>query len=146
MTGRTALVTGAAGQDGSYLIERLLTEGYAVHGLVRPGAAYAVGGSPDDGRTGAGTWQRHEVDQGDLAGLGDVIDAVEPDEIYNLAGVSSVARSWAEPERTALVTGEAAVRILRSGMALQDRLGRPVRVLQASSAEMFGYTPNAWGR
>lgn len=134
----TALVTGAAGQDGSYLVERLVADGYAVHGLVRPGTAYAVGGSPDDGRTGAGTWQRHEVDQGDLAGLGDVIDAVEPDEIYNLAGVSSVARSWAEPERTALVTGEAAVRILRSGMALQDRLGRPVRVLQASSAEMFG--------
>jgi GDPmannose 4,6-dehydratase len=134
----TALVTGAAGQDGSYLVERLVADGYAVHGLVRPGAAYSWPVPTTEGAGSTGSLTLHEVDVSDLAGLGGAIDEVEPDEIHNLAGVSSVARSWADPVGTARVTGVAAVEVLTRALALQERTGRQVRVLQASSAEIFG--------
>lgn len=134
----TALVTGAAGQDGSYLVERLVADGYAVHGLVRPGAAYSWPVPTTEGPGSTGSLTLHEVDVADLAGLGGAIDEVEPDEIHNLAAVSSVARSWADPVGTARVTGVAAVEVLTRALALQERTGRQVRVLQASSAEIFG--------
>lgn len=134
----TALVTGAAGQDGSYLVERLVADGYAVHGLVRPGTAYSWPVPTTEGPGSTGSLTLHEVDVADLAGLGGAIDEVEPDEIHNLAAVSSVARSWADPVGTARVTGVAAVEVLTRALALQERTGRQVRVLQASSAEIFG--------
>lgn len=128
-----ALVTGACGQDGSYLLDRLLAEGYAVCALVRPADAPALA-------TRGGAVECVEVDLADRARLAEVVSQVDPDEIYNLGGVSSVAQSWQEPELTAEVCGLAALTLLHAAHELDERRGpqRPVRFLQASSAEIFG--------
>lgn len=128
-----ALVTGASGQDGSYLLDRLVAEGYAVCALVRPADTAALSGRGDAVTT-------LEADLADRAALARVVAQVDPDEIYNLGGVSSVAQSWQEPELTAEVTGLAALTLLHAASDLAERRGpqRPVRVLQASSAEVFG--------
>jgi GDPmannose 4,6-dehydratase len=122
----TALITGVSGQDGSYLAERLLADGVEVHSLSLPDDA------PVDGV------HAHLGDVADVEGTRAVLLEVAPDEVYNLAAVSSVARSWAEPELTARVNGLAAVGLLESARQLQERAGRPVRFVQASSAEIFG--------
>lgn len=125
-----ALVTGAAGQDGSYLVERLLAEGHEVHGLVRR--------EDLDGPLPEGVVV-HEVDlDTEPADLAALVDRVGPDELYNLGGISSVARSWEDPVLTTRVNGLAALTLMDAARRLQDRRGREVRVLQPSSAEMFG--------
>ncbi len=122
----SALITGVSGQDGSYLAERLLADGVEVHAVSLPDDA------PVDGvRTHAG-------DVADVEGTRALVLEVAPDEIYNLAAVSSVAQSWDQPELTARVNGLAAVGLLESARRLQEREGRPVRFVQASSAEIFG--------
>ncbi len=121
-----ALVTGVSGQDGSYLAEQLLAEGVTVHALSLPGDP------PVDGV------HAHVGDVADVAATRALLMELAPDEIYNLAAVSSVARSWAEPERTARVNGLAAAGLLGSAYELQERTGRAVRFVQASSAEIFG--------
>jgi GDPmannose 4,6-dehydratase len=128
-----ALVTGVTGQDGSYLAERLLSEGVTVHGVVRPGDT--TGSAPPAGV------HAHPVDLTDRAGLRALVRGVAPDEVYHLAGVSSVAQSWAEPEHTAEVTGLAVATLLDAALAAQETSGRAVRFVQASSAEIFG-TPD----
>jgi len=129
MTGAgRAFVTGIGGQDGGYLAERLVAEGVEVHAL-----AHDAEPLPD--RPGV------ELHPGDVTRTDDVRRLVldlAPEEIYNLAAVSSVARSWEEPDLTAAVNGAAAVGVLDAAYRLQERSGRPVRVLQASSAEIFG--------
>jgi GDPmannose 4,6-dehydratase len=122
----TALITGVSGQDGSYLAERLLADGVEVHALALPQD------SPVDGV------HTHAGDVADVEATRALLLDVAPDEVYNLAAVSSVARSWEEPDRTARVNGLAAVGLLDSAYRVQERTGRPVRVLQASSAEIFG--------
>ena len=122
----SALITGVSGQDGGYLAERLLADGVEVH------AVSLADDAPVDGvRT-------HRGDVADVEGTRALVLEVAPDEIYNLAAVSSVARSWDEPELTARVNGLAAVGLLESARLLQARTGRPVRFVQASSAEIFG--------
>ena len=129
----TTFVTGITGQDGTYLVERLLDEGVQVHGLVRPG----------DGAV-ADLQQRHpgvvlhEGDLGDLDRLAGVVEEVAPDEIVNLAGISSVALSWQEPVLTARLSGLAVAALLEAAYRVQEATGRPVRFLQASSSEIFG--------
>ncbi|MFI2103217.1 GDP-mannose 4,6-dehydratase [Isoptericola sp. NPDC019693] len=127
-----ALVTGVAGQDGSYLAERLVAEGATVHGLVREGEHPA--GLPGEVRL-------HTGDLGDAEGLAALVRRTAPDEVYNLGGISSVAYSWQHPVETAAVTGLGAVALYEAAWRLQEEAGRPVRVLQASSAEIFG-TPD----
>jgi GDPmannose 4,6-dehydratase len=122
----TVLVTGITGQDGGYLAERLVAEGCAVHGLVHAGDAHV---EQLLARTPA--VQLHEGDLTDAASLEGVVAQVQPDEVYNLAGVSSVARSWEEPVLTADVTALGVARLLAA-------LPPTTRVVQASSAEMFG--------
>jgi GDPmannose 4,6-dehydratase len=124
--GTSALITGVGGQDGSYLAERLLAEGVEVHALVLPDDV------PADGV------HAHVGDVADVEATRSLLLEVAPDEVYNLAGVSSVARSWDEPDRTARVNGLAAVGLLESAYRHQERTGRPVRFVQASSAEIFG--------
>lgn len=124
-----ALVTGVTGQDGSYLAERLLGEGWQVHGLVRASVDPDEHPLPDGVRAHRGDLR----DPGLWPGL---LDAVRPDVVYHLAGLTSVGRSWAEPLATAETTGLAAVR-LQVAVEEAGRAGREVRLLQASSAEMF---------
>jgi GDPmannose 4,6-dehydratase len=123
-----AFVTGIGGQDGSYLAERLLGEGVEVHGL-----AHADEPPPD--RPGV------ELHTGDVTRVEEVrslLLELAPDEIYNLAAISSVAQSWAQPDLTAAVNGAAAVGLLESALQVQQRTGRRVGFVQASSAEIFG--------
>ncbi len=127
-----AFITGITGQDGGYLAEQLLAEGSTVHGMVRdPGEVEQVE------RAYPGV-HVHVADLTDAAAVAGLLGRVEPDEIYNLAGISSVARSWQEPLATGQVSGLAAAGLRQAGWELSERLGRPVRVVQASSAEIFG--------
>lgn len=127
------LVTGITGQDGSYLAERLLDEGAEVHGLVRHDdtAAHALAQTHPDVHL-------HPGDLADHESLAALVREVEPDEVYNLAGISSVAYSWEHPVLTAELSGVAAAVILQAALELQERTGRRVACVQASSAEIFG--------
>lgn len=132
MTAVRALVTGATGQDGSYLVEQLLAEGTEVHAMVRT-AESATSALPSG-------VHRHAGDLTDADSLRAVVDAVEPTELYNLAGLSSVALSWEEPALTAQVSGLAVGHLLKAAHDLQEQTGRPVHFVQASSAEIFADT------
>ena len=123
-----AFITGINGQDGSYLAERLLGEDVEVHAL-----AHDAEPLPDVPGV--------ELHLGDLTAVREVralLLDLAPDEVYNLAAVSSVARSWHEPDLTSLVNGTAAAALLESALQVQEKQGRPVRFVQASSAEIFG--------
>jgi GDPmannose 4,6-dehydratase len=128
----TALITGVSGQDGGYLAERLLAEGARVHGLVRSAedAAPVVAALPG--------LSLHVGDLNEVDSVTRLIRRLAPDEIYNLAGISSVAQSWAEPIATGRVSGLAAAGLLQAAWEFGESTGRKVRVVQASSAEIFG--------
>jgi len=137
MTMPTAFITGITGQDGGYLAEQLLAQGSSVHGLVRSAAEVAPTVAAYSGVL------LHVADLTDTAAVAGLLAEIAPDEIYNLAGISSVARSWQEPVATGLVSGLAAAGVLQSAFELSERTGRRVAVLQASSAEIFG-NPGVW--
>ncbi len=135
-----ALITGITGQDGSYLSEHLLAQGYEVYGLIRgqanPKRSVIERTLPDV-----------RIVDGDLldqASLINVVQKVQPDEIYNLAAISFVALSWNQPELTGEITGLGALRMLEairlSGGASPSRAksAQGVKFYQASSSEMFG--------
>ena len=123
-----AFVTGIGGQDGSYLAERLLAEGVEVHAL-----AHTAELPPDVPGV-----ELHPGDLTAVEGVRALLLDLAPDEVYNLAALSSVARSWAEPDLTARVNGLAAAALMESALLAQEKSGRPVRFVQASSAEIFG--------
>lgn len=123
-----ALVTGIAGQDGFYLSRLLADHGFTVHGLVAPQTV------PD---ALLETVIVHEADLADPGSAADVLRTVSPDHVYHLAGVSSVAASWADPVGTMAVNATATVALLEAAWQLTE-LDRPVRFVQASSGEMFG--------
>jgi len=129
-----AFVTGITGQDGGYLAEQLLAEGTEVHGMVRPGDDEAA----HDLRVRTPGVVLHQSDLGDADRLSQLILDLRPDEIYNFAGISSVAYSWQEPVLTAQLSGVAAAVVLGVAWRLQEDTGRRVACFQPSSAEMFG--------
>jgi GDPmannose 4,6-dehydratase len=130
MSVRRALITGITGQDGSYLAEFLLEQGYEVHGMVR--------------RSSTEKFERVEhirdrlvLHQGDLLdqrSLVDALRAARPQEIYNLAAMSYVAASWVQPTLTAEFSGVGVTRLLE---AMREACPE-ARFYQASSSEMFG--------
>ena len=127
---KRALVTGITGQDGSYLAELLLEQGYEVHGMVR--------------RSSTEKFDRIEhlrdrifLHQGDLLDPRSLVDALrdsKPDEIYNLAAMSFVATSWVQPTLTAEFSGIGVTRLLEA----MREVCPEARFYQASSSEMFG--------
>jgi GDPmannose 4,6-dehydratase len=130
LSSKKALVTGITGQDGSYLAELLLEKGYEVHGLVRRSSSF-------------NTWRIDHVRNRLILHYGDLVDqnslmrtldAVKPDELYNLASQSHVKVSFEMPEYTGNVTGIGVLRVLD---AIRE-LGLGTRVYQAGSSEMFG--------
>ena len=127
---KTALITGITGQDGSYLAELLLEKGYRVVGMVRRA-------STENFERIAHIRDRVDLRQADLLdqlSLIDVLRAVEPDEIYNLAAQSFVPTSWQQPVLTAEFDAVGVTRLLEA-----VRLVAPgARFYQASSSEMFG--------
>jgi GDPmannose 4,6-dehydratase len=129
---RRSLITGANGQDGTYLVERLLQEGHEVHGMCHSDEGARRLRAEHPGVTA------HVADLGDPQAIRELVDATEPTNIYNLAGNTSVARSWEYPAEAAEVLGVGPVRLLEAAWKLSQRTGREVRMLQASSAEIFG--------
>ncbi len=130
---RRVLVTGITGQDGGYLTEQLLAEGCEVHGFVLdrdPAVAGFAAAHP--------SVVLHAGDLADSAGVAALVHDVEPDELYNFAGISSVAFSWEHPVLTAELSGVAAAVLFRAALEVQERTGRRVSCVQASSAEIFG--------
>ncbi|RLV47643.1 GDP-mannose 4,6-dehydratase [Nocardioides mangrovicus] len=128
-----SFVTGVTGQDGSYLAEQLLAEGVEVHGLVHSAAAAEA-----DEHVPSADVIVHEGDLADPARMRELMLQIQPDTVYNLAGISSVAFSWREPGLTARLSGVAALELMESALDVQTRTGQEVRFVQAASAEIFG--------
>ncbi|HLH09757.1 MAG TPA: GDP-mannose 4,6-dehydratase [Terriglobales bacterium] len=127
---RRALITGITGQDGSYLAELLLRNGYKVCGLVRRSSStnYDRLGSLRD---------QVELIPGDLLDSSSLISAIqisEPDEVYNLAAQSFVPTSWNQPVLTGEFTALGVTRMLEAIRTVNPK----IRFYQASSSEMFG--------
>ena len=129
---RKALITGITGQDGHHLTKLLLGKGYEVHGLVN-----GQRNSREEGFVKLFPEAKlYRGDLTDFSSLLQVIDSVQPDEIYNLGAISFVGLSFQQPELTANITGLGTLRLLeairKSGQA------EKIRFYQASSSEMFG--------
>lgn len=130
MSGKTAIITGITGQDGSYLAELLLEKGYRVVGVVRRS-------STENFSRIEHIRDRLELEQADLLdqySLIDIVARAKPDEVYNLAAMSFVPISWSQPVLTAEFDAVGVVRMLEAIRLADTR----IRFYQASSSEMFG--------
>jgi GDPmannose 4,6-dehydratase len=138
---KTALITGITGQDGAYLAHFLIQKGYLVHGIIRRASTFNTGrieGLYRDPHDPAARLFLHYGDLTDGTGLRRIVEAVKPDEVYNLGAQSHVRVSFDQPEYTADVVYTGTLRLLE---VLRDYIqisGRPVRMYQAGSSEMFG--------
>ncbi|MDP9400888.1 MAG: GDP-mannose 4,6-dehydratase [Actinomycetota bacterium] len=130
MAAKSALITGITGQDGSYLAELLLDQGYEVHGMVRRASTEKF----DRIEHLRDRITLHQGDLLDQRSLVDTLRAARPDEIYNLAAMSFVAVSWIQPTLTAEFTGVGVTRLLEA----MREVSPDARFYQASSSEMFG--------
>jgi GDPmannose 4,6-dehydratase len=129
---KVALITGITGQDGSYLAELLLEKGYKVHGIVR--RASLINTHRIDH-----IYEKIKLHYGDLtdsASLINVIQQVQPDEIYNLGAQSHVKVSFEIPEYTGQVDAIGTLRILEAVRILG--LDKKTRIYQASTSELYG--------
>ena len=137
---KTALILGVTGQDGSFLAELLLAKGYSVHGVIRRASSFntqrldAIYSDPHD----SPDLRLHYGDVSDGTGLSRIVEAIQPDEIYNLAAQSHVRVSFDQPEYTADVVGTGALRILDAVRDYAKTSGKSPRFYQAGSSEMFG--------
>ncbi len=136
---KTALITGITGQDGSYLAELLLSEGYEVHGVIRRSSTFNTRRIDHLYRDPHGNGEKprlflHYGDMGATDTLLDVIYTTKPDEIYHLAAQSHVRVSFDMPEYTGDITGLGTTRILEA----IRKSGLKTRFYQASSSELFG--------
>jgi GDPmannose 4,6-dehydratase len=135
---RSALITGITGQDGSYLAELLLEKGYLVHGIVRRSSSFSTG-RIDHLYKDVHEQPRLRLHYGDLTdgqALTNLVQEIEPDEIYNLGAQSHVRVSFDQPVYTLMSDGVGALNVLEAARLLNKR--KPVRVYQASSSEMYG--------
>jgi GDPmannose 4,6-dehydratase len=134
---KTALITGITGQDGSYLAELLLSEGYDVHGTVRRSSVFGTERIEHlyrDEHVGGTNLHLHYADLADGNSLSRLVSEVQPDEIYNLGAQSHVAVSFENPLYTADIDALGTLRLLEAARMLS----KPVRFYQASSSEMYG--------
>lgn len=136
-----ALITGITGQDGSYLAELLLTEGYEVHGLIRRASSFNTDRLEhlyQDPHHPSPRLHLHHGDITDAAMLSDLAERVAPDEVYNLAAQSHVRVSFDMPVYTSETAGLGALKLLEAVLRCRDTSGRPIKYYQASSSEQFG--------
>jgi GDPmannose 4,6-dehydratase len=127
---RTAIVAGANGQDGYFLTERLLSDGWLVHATTRPGSIpdFQVSGEVKS------RLRVHQIDLLSRKPMVDLITQAQPNEFYNLAGQSSVSKSFSDPLYTWQTNAESVVHLLEC-----IRKNSPhTRFYQASSTDMFG--------
>jgi GDPmannose 4,6-dehydratase len=139
MSARTALITGITGQDGAYLAEFLLRRGYDVHGMKRRASSINTARVDHLYKDRHGNDRRfvlHHGDMTDALALMRLLNAVRPDEIYNLAAQSHVQVSFETPEYTANTDALGTLRLLESVRLLG--LGATARFYQASTSELFG--------
>lgn len=133
-TKKVALITGVTGQDGSYLSEFLLDKGYDVHGIIRRSSVdYRERIAHLEGKP---HFHLHYADLGDSMSIVNVVDKVQPDEIYNLAAQSHVQVSFDSPEFTADVDATGVLRVLEAVRACH--LENSCRIYQASTSELYG--------
>jgi len=137
---KKALITGVTGQDGSYLVELLLSKGYEVHGLIRRSSSFNTQRLDDLYRDPHESGVRFLMHHGDLSDSGSLVNLVrdlEPEEIYHLGAQSHVKVSFEIPEFTADATAMGTIRMLEAIRAS----GVQTRFYQAASSEMFGSAP-----
>ncbi len=134
---KRALITGITGQDGSYLTEFLLEKGYEVHGIIRRSSSFNTGRIDhvyQDPHVKEKSLFLHYGDLTDASGLSRIMQAVKPDELYNLGAQSHVRTSFDIPEYTGESVGMGPIKLLS---AILDSK-QPIKFYQASSSEMYG--------
>ncbi|MEB3291484.1 MAG: GDP-mannose 4,6-dehydratase [Leptolyngbya sp.] len=138
---KRALITGITGQDGSYLAEWLLDQGYEVHGIIRRTSTFNtdrldhiyIDPHSEDARLFL-----HYGDLTDGTMLRRILEQVQPQEVYNLGAQSHVRVSFDSPEYTTDTVAMGTLRLLEAVRDYQQRTGLEVRFYQAGSSEMFG--------
>ena len=136
---KRAFLTGITGQDGSYLAEFLLEQGYEVHGMIRRASTFTTGRIEHLYRDPHNSDARLFLHYGDLTdgqSLTNLILDLEPDEIYNLGAQSHVRVSFDQPAYTLQATGAGALNVLEAARQLNKK--KTAKVYQASSSEMYG--------
>ena len=137
--GKTALITGITGQDGSYLAELLLEKGYEVHGIKRRASSFntaRVDHIFQDPHVEERRLHLHYGDLSDASNLIRIVGQIQPDEVYNLGAQSHVAVSFETPEYTADVDAMGPLRLLEAIRMLG--LQHKTRFYQASTSELYG--------
>ena len=136
---KTALISGATGQDGAYLAELLLSKGYIVHGIKRRASSFntdRVDHLYQDPHIDGKNFVLHYGDMTDATNLIRIVQEVQPDEIYNLAAQSHVQVSFETPEYTANSDAVGTLRLLEAIriLGLQEK----TKFYQASTSELYG--------
>jgi GDPmannose 4,6-dehydratase len=137
---KKALITGITGQDGSYLVEFLLSKNYEVHGIIRRSSSFntdRIDHLYQDPHIPGTKLFLHYGDLSDSGQLTNIIYNIQPDEIYHLGAQSHVRVSFDLPEYTGDITALGTTRLLES----IRRSGIKTKFYQASSSEMFGDAP-----
>ncbi len=138
---KRALITGITGQDGSYLSEFLLEQGYEVHGIIRRTSTFntdRIDHMYEDPHQEGVRLLLHYGDLTDGTTLRRILEEVQPIEIYNLGAQSHVRVSFDAPEYTVDAVGMGTLRLLEAIRDYQQRTGIQVRFYQAGSSEMYG--------
>src|SRR5262249_45654080 len=138
------LICGITGQDGSYLTELLLSKGYEVHGIVRRTSTFNTDRLDHiyvDPHERHVPLHLHHGDMSNAARLRELIEQVQPDEIYNLAAQSHVRVSFDQAEYTADIVATGTLRLLEALRDYAMRNNQSPRLYQAGSSEMFGTAP-----
>jgi GDPmannose 4,6-dehydratase len=136
---RRALITGVTGQDGAYLAQLLLDNGYEVHGIKRRSSSFNTGRIEDIYQDPHDPHQRFVLHYGDLTdstNLIRIVQEVQPTEIYNLAAQSHVGVSFETPEYTANADAIGTLRLLEAIRVL--KMEKTTRFYQASTSELYG--------
>ena len=136
---KRALITGITGQDGAYLAEFLLAKGYEVHGIKRRSSQFntaRIDHLYQDPHEDDIRFVLHHGDLTDATNLIQIVQKVQPDEIYNLGAQSHVAVSFESPEYTADTDALGALRLLQAIRILKRE--NQTRYYQASTSELFG--------
>jgi GDPmannose 4,6-dehydratase len=138
---KRALITGVTGQDGSYLSEFLLKQGYEVHGIIRRTSTFntdRIDHIYEDPHKEGARLLLHYGDLTDGTTLRRILEEVQPIEIYNLGAQSHVRVSFDSPEYTVDTVGMGTLRLLEAIRDYQHRTEIQVKFYQAGSSEMYG--------
>jgi GDPmannose 4,6-dehydratase len=139
--GKTALISGITGQDGSYLAEFLLSKGYTVHGIVRRSSVFNTDRIEHLYRDPHDPKARLFLHYGDLVdgmGLREILTRVCPHEVYNLGAQSHVRVSFDQPVYTVQTDALGTINLLEAIRDIQNDTKKTIRFYQASSSEMYG--------